>query len=154
MMTVGTHSIAESDPRFPSHRHVDHLARPAAHELIADCHQMLFNLEWEWGPVLRWKHLFIEELNELQRSGFANAERWFGQLRGRVSAGEGILEHLAHIMDSELPQDIEELRHIWRQTNELTKLVSFGVSGLQHGLDIVVMQYQRQEGNLFSVPGS
>ena len=112
-MTVGTHSIAESDPRFPSHRHVNHLARPTAHELIADCHQMLFNLEWEWGSVLHWKHLFIEELNDLQRSGFANAERWFGQLRGRVSAGEGILEHLAHIMDSELPQDIKEFRHIW-----------------------------------------
>lgn len=100
--------------------------------------------------MVSWPQLFIKELNALQKSAFENAPQWFDRLRDRINVGEAILEQLGHVVDSELPGDIDDLRGVWQQTDELTRLVSSGVSGLRHGLDIAIMQYQRREGISFS----
>lgn len=107
--------------------------------MITHCHEMVGSLQQAWGPMDHWPCLFIGDLEEIQH-GF-NVHEWLDRLKGGVFAGENILSYLGHVVESELPKNVDELRDVWRQTDQLTRMVSCGVGRLRHTLDIILMDH-------------
>lgn len=124
------------------------VARRNARDIIAQSHQTVLGLEWDCKPMDYWPRVFVEELAKLQQSGFEGAPKWIDKLAERICLGQRVLNDLECVVEGELPNDVDELRDIWRQTNRLVGMISSVVRALQLGMDIAVAQYCTFQGTL------
>jgi hypothetical protein len=95
----------------------------------------LLRLEDQWGPVDRWAAQFMQQWPTMKTESAPRIASWFASIRQQAKMGRHIIQHLARVMDGEMPSETE-WRDIWLEAYQLLVTVYAGVLGLELRLDI------------------
>jgi DNA polymerase III gamma/tau subunit len=62
---------------------------------------------------------------------------WLDESTKKVAAGQHVLAYIEHVMEGQLPTDMEMIRDLYLQGHQLTRAVQDAVNGLEQALSTV-----------------
>ena len=100
----------------------------------------LLRLEDQWGTVDRWAARFGQQWPSMKTESAQRIASWFASMRSQAQMGWHIIQHLARVMDGEMPSE-SEWRNIWVEAYQLLVSVHAGVLGLELRLEMAERWY-------------